>query len=145
MSELETDEAATAERIRQRFQKMRAEREAYWSSRTEEDLLRMRIEESEQDVPPLMRLFLVTSVPMWIHEARFWRPAYREQKAHEIGKEIAASQALVADGNVEGRPGKAEGRGEIAAGFNLLAQGLALLALCPGGVVFAGQHWEASP
>jgi hypothetical protein len=142
MSEL--DDEAIKERVRLRFQKMRAERQAYWASRTEEDLLRMRIEASAGDVPPLMRLFLCTSVPMWIHEARFWRPEYREQKAHEIGEEIAASQALVADENVEGRVGKGE-RGEVAAGFNLLAQGLALLSFCPGGVVFAGHHWEACP
>lgn len=139
-----TEQEAIAERIRLRFKKMRSEREAYWASRTEEDLLRMRIEESEQDVPPLMRLFLSTAVPMWIGEARFWHPAYRQQKAHEIGEEIAASQALVADENPEGRVGKGE-RGDVAAGFNLLARGLALLAFCPGGIVFAGHHWEASP
>lgn len=141
--ELNEDERV-AERVRLRFAKMRAEREAYWASRTEEDLLRMRIEQSENDVPPLMRLFLCTSVPMWIHETRFWRAEYREQKAHELGEELAASQALVADDNPEGRAGKGE-QGDVAAGFNLLAQGLALLAYCPGGVVFAGQHWEAAP
>jgi len=142
VSELDTEAAAIAERIRLRFEKMRAEREAYWASRTEEDLLRMRIEESQGDTGPLTRVFLSTAVPLWIDRVRYWRPAYREQKAHELGEEIAASQALVADDNPEGRVGKAE-RGEVAAGFNLLAQGLALLAYCPGGVVFAGHHFEA--
>jgi hypothetical protein len=134
----------TADRIRARFERMRVERQAYWESRTEEDLLRMRIAESQGDTPPLMRLFLSTSVPMWIDKMRYWRPAYREQKAHEIGEEIGASQALVADENVEGRVGKGE-RGDVADGFNLLAQGLALLAFCPGGVVFAGHHWAVTP
>lgn len=139
-----TEEEIITERVRLRFDKMRAERQAYWQSRTEQDLLRMRIEASTDDVPPLMRLFLSTSVPMWIDEVRYWRPAYREQKAHQIGEEIGASQALVADENPEGRVGKGE-RGRVAVGFNLLAQGLGLLAYCPGGVVFAGHHWEASP
>jgi hypothetical protein len=138
-----TADELTADRIRARFDRMRVEREAYWGSRTEEELLGMRIAESEHDAPPLMRLFLSTSVPLWIDRVRYWRPAYREQKAHEIGEEIAASQALVADENVEGRVGKGE-RGDVADGFNLLAQGLALLAFCPGGVVFAGHHWEVT-
>jgi hypothetical protein len=126
----------------ERFARMRAKREAYWSSRTEQDLLRMSIEESKGDVPPLMRLFLSTAVPLWIDRVQHWRPVYREQRAHEIGAEIGASQALVADGNVEGRVAKAD-RGKVAAGFNLIAEGLALLAFCPGGVTFAGHHWEA--
>lgn len=140
---IDSDTASLA-RVRLRFEKMRAERQAYWASRTDQELLAMRIEESQGDAPPLMRLFLSTSVPMWIDEVRYWRPAYREQKAHEIGEEISASQELVADANVEGRVGKGE-RGWVAIGFNLLAQGLALLAYCPGGVVFAGHHWQASP
>lgn len=125
------------------FAQMRAKREAYWSSRTEQDLLRMRIEESKGDAPPLMRLFLSTAVPLWIDRIQYWRPVYREQRAHEIGHEIGASQALVADESTEGRVAKAD-RGKLAAGFNLLAEGLALLAFCPGGVTFAGHHWEAS-
>lgn len=136
------DDTASLARVRLRFEKMRAERQAYWESRTDQELLGMRIEESRGDAPPLMRLFLSTAVPLWIERVQYWRPAYREQKAHELGEELGACQALVADENVEGRVGKAE-RGDVADGFNLLAQGLALLAFCPGGVVFAGHHWEA--
>jgi hypothetical protein len=34
-------------------------------------------------------------------------------------------------------------RGETAEAFNHLARGLAVLAFAPGGVTFAGQHWQA--
>ena len=86
--------------------------------------------------------FLGLAVPMWIDKMRWWRPAYREQLAHKIGEEIGAAQSLIADENAEGRVPRSE-RGAVAADFNLIAQGLALLAFCPGGVVFAGHHWEA--
>jgi hypothetical protein len=33
--------------------------------------------------------------------------------------------------------------GQTAEVFNALADGLAVLAFCPGGVKFLGQHWEA--
>ena len=33
--------------------------------------------------------------------------------------------------------------GETARVFNALAASLAILAFCPGGVTFLGEHWEA--
>lgn len=33
--------------------------------------------------------------------------------------------------------------GQVAEAFNALADGLAILAFRPGGVTFAGRHWEA--
>lgn len=119
-------------------------RRAHTASLSDEDLLAVRIEESRNDVGPIARQFLALAVPMWIDKMRWWRAGHRELVAHEIGEEIAASQALVADENPEGRVPRSE-RGTVAIGFNLVAQGLALLAFCPGGVVFAGAHWQAEP
>ena len=120
----------------------RERRRAVLASLSGEDLLALRIQESRDDVGELTRTFLGLAVPMWIDKMRWWRPAYREQLAHKIGEEIGAAQSLIADENAEGRVPRSE-RGAVAADFNLIAQGLALLAFCPGGVVFAGHHWEA--
>lgn len=120
----------------------RERREAHSASLTNADLLAVRIEESRSDVAPIAAQFLKLAVPMWIDSMRWWRPAHREMVAHRVGEEIAASHALVADENPEGRVPRSE-QGTVAVGFNLVAQGLALLAFCPGGVVFAGCHWEA--
>lgn len=117
---------------------------AHLASLSGEDLLALRIEESRADVGELTRQFLSLAVPMWIDRMRWWRAERREREAHRVGEEIAASHALVADDNPEGRVPRSE-RGTVAAGFNVIAQGLALLAFCPGGVVFAGEHWQAEP
>ncbi len=143
MSELETDEAATAERIRLRFQKMRAEREAYWSSRTEEDLLRMRIEESQGDTDSLTKALLGLAVPMWIDKMRHWRWAYRQEVARKLVDIICSEQAIAAMCDPDAR-GTAR-KGGLGGAFNAVAQGLAILSFCPGGIVFAGHHWEACP
>lgn len=120
----------------------RERRQAHQASLTDADLLAVRIEESRGDVGELTRQFLGLAVPMWIERLRWWPASYRERRAHAIGEELAASHALVADDNPEGRVPRSE-RGEVALGFNLIAEALALLAFCPGGVVFAGEHWQA--
>ncbi|HEU4582678.1 MAG TPA: hypothetical protein VFS67_30685 [Polyangiaceae bacterium] len=122
----------------------RERKQAHLSSLSDADLLALRIDESRSDVGEVTRICLCLAVPMWIDKMRWWRAARREQLAHELGEEIAASHVLVADDNPEGRVPSSE-RGTVALGFNRIAQGLALLAFCPGGVVFAGEHWQAQP
>lgn len=140
------DEGSALARIWQAFgphpKSARERQRAHLASLTDADLLALRIAESESDTGPLTRQFLGLAVPMWIDKMRYWPASYREKRAHELGEELAASQGLVADDNPEGRVPRSE-RGEVAPQFNLLAQGLALIAFCPGGVVFAGQHWQA--
>ena len=140
-----TDEAAASAaqlaRIEARFVRMRAEREAYWASRTEEQLLQMRIEESQGDIDPMTRSLLGFAVPLWIDRMRFWRWEYRQQVAALCQEVISHHQGIAAICDTEAR-GTAR-KGDLALCFNAMAQGLALLAFCPGGIVFAGHHWEA--
>lgn len=132
----------TESRIAERFARMRAERQAKWAATSDEDILRMRIEASEQDVDAVTKGFLGLTVPMWIELMRPWRPERRVQKGHELVEIIAYEQAIAAICEPEAR-GTAR-KGEVARGFNAIAQGLAVLAYCPGGIVFAGHHWEAT-
>jgi hypothetical protein len=131
------------DRIAERFARMRVERAAKWARTSDEEILRMRIAESEQDVDPVTKAFLGLTVPMWIELMRPWRPERREQKAHELGELIAYEQGVAALCDPEAR-GTAR-KGELGKAFNAIAQGLACLAFCPGGIVFAGHHWEALP
>ncbi len=137
------NEAAREARIKARFVRMRAEREAYWASRTEEQLLQMRLEESQGDIDPMTRSMLGLAVPMWIDKMRFWRWDYRQQVAALCQEVISHHQGIAAICDTEAR-GTAR-KGDLALCFNAMAQGLALLAFCPGGIVFAGHHWEATP
>lgn len=115
---------------------------------TDEDVLRRSIQESRGEVDPLLAICLSCAVPLWIEEVRRWDPAVRQTRAHEAGHVIAygAGAAAVATGGKERnkstakkkRPNK--GASEV---FNAMAMGLAILAFCPGGVTFAGNHWEA--
>lgn len=130
----------TESRIAERFAKMRAEREAKWAATSDEELLRMRIEESRKDLDPVTTAFLGVSVPMWIALMRPWHPERRATKAHELVEIIAYEQGVAALCDPEAR-GTAR-RGELGKAFNAIAQGLACLAFCPGGIVFAGNHWE---
>lgn len=134
-------EARIVARIKARFVRMRAEREAYWASRTAEDLLRMRIEESVGDTDAITRSLLGFAVPIWIDKMRFWRWEYRQQVAALCQEVISHHQGIAAICDTEAR-GTAR-KGDLALCFNAMAQGLALLAFCPGGIVFAGHHWEA--
>jgi hypothetical protein len=136
------DDAAIAERIRARRARERAEREAKWAGMSDTDILRLRIEESRGEVDFVTGAFLGLSVPMWIEEMRAWSPDRREHKAHELSEVIAygAGAAALADPDRRGTTK----RGALGGAFNAVAQGLACLAFCPGGVVFAGHHWEAT-
>ena len=129
------------DRIAERFARQRAEREAKWAATSDEEILRMRIEGSKRDLDAVTTAFLGLTVPMWIELMRPWQAERRARKAQELVEIIAYEQAIAAICEVEAR-GTAR-KGEIARGFNAIAQGLACLAFCPGGIVFAGHHWEA--
>jgi hypothetical protein len=137
---IKAEDQAITDRTRVRFEKMRAAREAKWAATTDEQLLRMRIEASAKDTDATTMMCLGLAVPMWIDRMRYWRPAHREQVAHELGERVAYDQSIAAvvDPDARGTVKK----GEIGSAFNAIAQGLACLAFCPGGVVFAGYHWE---
>jgi hypothetical protein len=82
----------------------------------------------------VLLLSLQVAVPLRIRElvgSRI-RHAYMQQWADQACDEIAAHGDILQFG------GK---RGEVADVFNHLARGLAVLALLPGGVAFAGTHW----
>lgn len=134
---------AIAERIAARRDRERAAREAKWAAMAPEDLLALRIEQSHGDLDAVTSTFLGLSVPMWIDQMRHWRPERRLIKARELANVIAFEQGAAALCDPEAR-GTSK-RGELGKVFNALAQGLALLAFCPGGVVFAGHHFEVKP
>lgn len=129
-----------ADRIAARFARQRAEREAKWAATSDEEILRMRIEESRKDLDDVTTAFLGLTVPMWIEMMRPWHADRRVHKGRELVEVIAYEQAVAAMCDPEAR-GTAK-RGEKGRAFNAVAQGLACLAFCPGGIVFAGHHWE---
>lgn len=112
------------------------------------EILRRSIEESRGEVDPLLAICLSCAVPLWIERVRSWTPEERQAKAHAAGHVIAygSGAAAVATAGKERSKSKAkkkrpnQGAAEV---FNAMACGLALLAHCPGGVTFAGCHWEA--
>lgn len=128
--------------IAERFARQRAEREAKWARTSDEEILRMRIEESRKDLDPTTKAFLGLTVPMWIEVMRPWHPDRRVHKGRELVEVIAYEQGIAAMCDPEAR-GTAR-KGELGKAFNAIAQGLACLAFCPGGIVFAGHHWEAN-
>jgi hypothetical protein len=122
-------------------QRDRARREAA-PPLSDAELLRMRIEESQGDTDPFTKALLGTAVPMWIDRMRHWRWEYRKQVADELVDIIAYDQGIAAMCDAEAR-GTAR-KGDLTRCFNAVAQGLAILAFCPGGIVFAGYHWEVA-
>jgi hypothetical protein len=81
------------------------------------------------------RSALPRAVPLWIDRYRdfCWEEGYRRA---QICMQICAEH---------GDDILYRTKGKTADGFNRLAEGLAILASSPGGVTFAGQHWEAPP
>lgn len=106
------------------------------------EILRRKLEETRESTDPHMALCLSFAVPLWIDIVRGWDPKEREAKAHAAGHTIAygAGAAHVATGGKERGKGRT---GDAATVFNSIACGLAILAFSPGGVTFAGRHWEA--
>ena len=84
----------------------------------------------------LLGLSLCTVVPLAIDEVAAWTPDQRLAYCHDHADVIASRSDVLMFG------GK---RGEAAEVFAVLARALACLAYQPGGVVFAGTRWEATP
>lgn len=108
------------------------------------EVLRRAIVESAGEIDPVMAICLSCAVPLWIETMRSWSAGRRETEAHAAGHTIAygAGAAAVATGGRE-RNKSSRGNKGAAEVFNAVAKGLAILAYCPGGVTFGGQHWEA--
>jgi hypothetical protein len=95
-----------------------------------------------KEFPPALGL-LEVAVPMWIEQFRPLAWEERMRIRDEVLDVIAGDKGL---GGIEAlatdsRPKKA---GMAALAFNALAKALALGALQPGGVKFAGMQWDAS-
>jgi hypothetical protein len=106
------------------------------------EILRRSIEETRDGTDPLMALCLSFAVPLWIDMVRTWPWEERRAKAKAASHVIAYGEgaAHVATAGKERGKGR---RGEAAKVFNAVACGLAILAYCPGGVTWGGNHWEA--
>jgi len=87
-------------------------------------------------------------VPLWIGHARGWTPEQRCARAHEasgviaLGEKCDDMRGRHGNGPAHFANGSANGDGAV---LNSLAMGIALLALQPGGIDYAGAHWEATP
>jgi hypothetical protein len=103
----------------------------------------MRDQAESDRIPPELGL-LEVAVPLWIDQFRPmpWdeRMKIRDEALGIIGctAECDAIALLIC-----GARGKIPGR--VAGAFNAIAKALALGALQPGGVTFAGMHFEAAP
>ena len=83
----------------------------------------------------LLKISLSAAVPLWILKLK------RMPWAQVIEQRERSAQMIAEHGdNILYRAKK---KGETAAAFNALAEALAMLAFCPGGVTFAGLHFEA--
>lgn len=85
----------------------------------------------------LLNISLSAAVPIWIEQLRVASPEYRTQRAQEAAKIVA--------GEGDNILFKGPKQGDSARAFNALAEGLACLAFAPGGVKFAGMHFQADP
>jgi hypothetical protein len=138
------DDNAAAARVAERFRRQRKEREAYWKGVTDDQLLDMRLAQSERETDgmggPWFLPLLFEAVPDWIQRHATTPPAEREARAHVLGELIAYSQgsAAICDPDARGT----EHAGAASEVFNAIAEGLAIGAFCPGGALFAGRLWE---
>lgn len=78
---------------------------------------------------------LEVAVPLRITELRVLSDSERQELAGQAGQYIACHGDDLMFRSKKGNSAKA---------FSQLATGLAALAFCPGGVSFAGMHWEVS-
>lgn len=84
----------------------------------------------------LLQGALASAVPIWIEQVRGWSQSYRDERARACQDVITGQGDLILY--------RSPKKGETAAAFNRLAEGLAILAFYPGGVHFAGLHWQAT-
>jgi alpha-L-fucosidase len=139
----QAEQAQALERMRVRRARERAERDAKWAATTDEQLLRMRIEESSKEMDPITSACLAVAVPMWIDRMRHWLPREIDQRAHALVDITAFDPSIAAlVDDVARATTKKRSPGSLGKSFNAIAEGLACLAHCPGGIVFAGSHWE---
>lgn len=82
----------------------------------------------------LLEVTLAVSVPLWIERWRKQPVEARMERAKVCAQHIAEHSDLILY--------RSKKKGETAQAVNMLAEGLALLSFAPGGVKFAGQHWE---
>jgi hypothetical protein len=87
------------------------------------------------DNDALLRITLSAAVPLWIERLRTTPLAELMKRAPELADVIASK------GDVLQYKRK---KGESAHAFNALAEALAIMSFCPGGVTFAGDHWEST-
>jgi hypothetical protein len=85
----------------------------------------------------LMLISLRLAVPMHIEEIRGWSVEERVRVARLCVDEIGSHGDILQYGSKK--------RGEAAEVYNALARALAIGAYQPGGIDFAGQHWEVDP
>lgn len=139
---LESLEAFVARRDARR----RAEREAFWSGKTDADIEAMALERSASEWQGLggqwFLPLLLDAVPRWATRHYRTDPTERERRAHELGDVVSESQAAAAIADPDARGTACEG--DVAKVFNAIAEGLAIGAYCPGGAMAAGMRWEVS-
>jgi hypothetical protein len=94
-----------------------------------------RMTAAERSKAALLTGTLAVAVPLWIERYRHVDPEDAQRRS-QVCLDVIASrgdQILY----------RSEKKGGTAVAFNHLAEALAILAFSPGGVTFAGQHWEA--
>ena len=136
----------TAEEFaRRRYERRRAEREAFWAGKTSDDVEAMALEQNERESAGMggqwFLPLLLDAIPRWATRHYTTDPKARAERAHELAEIIAYSQAAAAivDPDAHGT----ECEGSITEAFNAIAEGLAIGAYCPGGTQpFAGLKWE---
>ncbi len=138
-------EAVLEEFLRKREARRRAEREAFWATKTDADVEGMALEQNERESGELggqwFLPMLLDAVPRWATRHYSTDPQARATRAHELAEVIAYSQGAAALSDPEARGTGAEG--DVAKVFNAIAEGLAIGAYCPGGTQpFAGMKWE---
>jgi hypothetical protein len=84
-----------------------------------------------------LTISLEAAVPLWIDKHKHTSVEARIARARELADVVA--------GHGDDILFRSKRKGESAKAFNALAEGLALMAYQPGGVSFAGEHWEAQP
>lgn len=87
-------------------------------------------------------------VPLWIGHVNGWTLEQRCARAHEasavlaLGENCDELRGRYGSGPASFANGSPNGSGAV---LNSLAMGIALLALQPGGIDYAGAHWETTP
>ncbi len=84
----------------------------------------------------LLRISLEAAVPLWQERLRAISWEVLQERAREAADMIASKGDVLQFGG-----GK---KGEAAQAFNRCAEAITILSFLPGGVTFAGLHFEAA-